>query len=206
MTLPARSKKTLLTLGIIAWLGAAVWGLKLVNEYGYRPGASGEVTHRWPADAAVPRAEGIPTLVVALHPECSCSRASLVELDTILLETTPGLRAVVILLDDPTETPAGVSPLFKTAQKMPGVTLVRDRDGLELKKFGFKTSGDTRLYRADGTLIFSGGITQSRGHVGPNPGRSAVIRAVRDPDTVPAFPVQELPVFGCTLFDRVEKS
>lgn len=201
MSLSARSKKLFLTIGVVVWLGAVVWGLNLLNEYGFLPASSGAATDRWPVDAGMWRAEGIPTLVVALHPECTCSRASLSELDTILLETTPNLRAVVIFLDDDSEHPAGASPLFKTAQKMPGVTLVRDRDGSELKKFGFETSGDTRLYRADGTLIFRGGITLSRGHAGPNPGRDAVIHAVRDPQAVPAFPVQKTPVFGCTLFE-----
>ena len=199
MPVSARLKKPLLALGIACWLGAAVWGTKLLHAYSFAPGASGTPAEVWPEGAGVSRADGIATLVVALHPECSCSRATLAELGVILAETTPHLRAVVIFSDLDPEHPAGASELFKTAHDLPGVSLVRDRHGEILKKFRFVTSGETRFYRPDATLAFRGGITGSRGHEGENPGRSRVIALTRQPTASPD--VSSTPVFGCALFN-----
>ncbi len=199
MPLSTRIKKPLLTLGIALWLGAAAWGTKLLTEYSFAAGASGHPAETWPASAGISRADGIATLVLALHPECACSRATLDELGVILTETTPRLRAVIVFTDPDPAHPAGASSLFKTVQAMPGVTVVRDRDGEILKKFNFLTSGETRLYNPDGTLLFKGGITPSRGHPGENPGRSRIISAARNPEaSASAF---STPVFGCALFD-----
>ncbi len=199
MPFSARIKKTLLSLGIALWLGAAAWGTKLLTEYSFEAGASGRPAETWPAEAGISRADGIPTLVLALHPECACSRATLDELGVILTRTTPHLRAVIVFTDPEPDRPAGASTLFKTASSMPGVTLMRDRDGTTLKKFNFLTSGETRLYDPHGHLLFKGGITPSRGHPGENPGRSHIISTVRTPSsTAPAFTT---PVFGCALFD-----
>jgi hypothetical protein len=200
MPLPSRAKKLLIAVGIPLWLGAALWGAKLLHTYNFSPGADGKPAVTWPADAGVSRAEGIYTLVVALHPDCPCSRATLVELDAILVETTPRLRAIVVFLDTDPDRSAGSSDLFKTAHQLPGVTLVRDRDGSELRRFDFLTSGETRLYQPDGALVFKGGITLSRGHPGANPGRTAVIDAVRQLESTAV----QTPVFGCALFSAAD--
>ena len=200
MPLPTRAKKPLIALGIAFWLGAALWGAKWLHAYSFAPGADGKPGATWPADAGMSLADGVHTLVVALHPDCPCSRATLAELDTILVETTPKLRAIAVFLDtDPTRS-AGASDLFKTAHQIPGVTLVRDRDGSQLRRFDFLTSGETRLYGPDGALVFKGGITPSRGHSGANPGRTAVIDAVRRPDASAIA----TPVFGCALFSAAD--
>jgi len=199
MPVSARIKKPLLALGIALWLVAAAWGTKWLTEYSFAAGASGQPAETWPADARVSRADGIATLVVALHPGCACSEATMSELGVILTETTPHLRAIIIFTDADPAHPASASALFKTAQSMPGVTLVRDRDGEILKKFHALTSGEARLYLPDGTLHFKGGITGSRGHAGENPGRSHIIAAVRNPTA--AAPTFSTPVFGCALFD-----
>jgi hypothetical protein len=200
MPFPSRAKKLLIAIGIPLWLGAALWGAKILHTYNSAPGVDGKPAVTWPAGAGVSPAEGIHTLVVALHPECPCSRATLAELDAILVETTPAVRAIVVFLDTDPARPAGASTLFKTAHQLPGVTLVRDRDGSELKRFDFHTSGETRLYQPDGTLVFKGGITLSRGHAGANPGRTAVIEAIRQPDKTGIA----TPVFGCALFSAAD--
>ncbi|ATC63160.1 hypothetical protein CMV30_03850 [Nibricoccus aquaticus] len=198
MPVSARIKKPLLALGIAVWLGAAIWGTKWLTEYSFSPGASGQPAETWPENPGVSRADGIATLVLALHPECACSEATLSELGVILTETTPHLRAILIFTDADPARPASASALFKTAQTMPGVTLVRDRDGEILKKFHALTSGEARLYSPDGTLHFKGGITGSRGHPGENPGRAHIIAAIRYPAAAPSS--FSTPVFGCALF------
>lgn len=71
------------------------------------------------------------------------------------------------------------SELFARLSAQGQVLAMNDRDGAELSRFGFRTSGDTRLYAPDGALVFHGGITASRGHEGDNPGQSAVLAAVQ---------------------------
>ncbi|MGC4073693.1 MAG: hypothetical protein QM760_14525 [Nibricoccus sp.] len=194
-----RAKKLYFSLGVALWLFATAWGAKVLYVYSFTPGTNGQPAEVWPAGAGFSRADGICTLVVALHPECPCSRATVSELATLLEQTTPRLRAIVVFLDTAPDRPAGESELFKTVRQLPGVTVVRDHDGSELERFRFLTSGETRLYRPDGTLAFRGGITPSRGHTGDSPGRAAVIAAVRSPTGSPPLASIRTPAFGCAL-------
>ena len=79
--------------------------------------------------------------------------------------------------------------------------MVSDLDGAEARRFGAETSGHTLLFDLDGNLLFSGGITQSRGHAGGNAGESAIVSLV---NTRTADRARTL-VFGCSLFDRKGK-
>jgi hypothetical protein len=53
------------------------------------------------------------------------------------------------------------------------------------------------LYSPNGELLFSGGITGSRGHAGQNPGEDAVIALVNGR----SLPLTHAHVYGCDLFD-----
>ena len=74
--------------------------------------------------------------------------------------------------------------------------MLRDADGREAKRFGVETSGQTLLYDANGRLIFSGGITGSRGHVGENAGELALISLINGGQAER----NATSVFGCPLF------
>lgn len=54
------------------------------------------------------------------------------------------------------------------------------------------------LYGADGRLLFSGGITGSRGHSGDNEGRRAIVSLLTGEGAYKS----DTPVFGCSLFDE----
>ena len=73
---------------------------------------------------------------------------------------------------------------------------MRDDDGAEARRFGVETSGQTLLYDARGALIFSGGITGSRGHAGENAGAAALAALL----TRGAAAQRGADVFGCPLF------
>ena len=77
--------------------------------------------------------------------------------------------------------------LWKTAAALPNATVVRDDDGREAERFGAATSGQTMLYDARGSLLFSGGITGARAHAGDNAGRSAIV-ALLNVDPAPTRP------------------
>jgi hypothetical protein len=85
--------------------------------------------------------------------------------------------------------------LCRSAAEIPGVTVISDAGGIEARRFGAETSGHTFLFGADGRLLFSGGITASRGHAGGNSGESALLAAINDGSLKPARTM----VFGCSL-------
>src|SRR5712691_5642885 len=63
------------------------------------------------------------------------------------------------------------------------------------------TSGQTVLYDSQGRLLFSGGITGSRGHSGDNAGRSSIVSLVN----AGVADQKETIVFGCPLFNPNSK-
>ena len=131
------------------------------------------------------------------HPQCSCTPASLAELAEVLARARTRPRTYVLFLQ-----PQGFSndwvqsDLWKTAAAIPGVTLVRDDDSREARRFGSATSGQTLFYDGDGALRFSGGITGSRSHAGDNAGRRSLVALLSggEPDRTATS------VFGCPLF------
>jgi hypothetical protein len=68
--------------------------------------------------------------------------------------------------------------LRRSAAEIPGVTVMSDLDEAEADLFSAQASGQTMLYDASGKLLFSGGITASRGHSGDNAGSSSIVSFV----------------------------
>lgn len=178
------------------WLGAVVAGFSWLGGYDNRPGIPAQPPAQWPSESRIPRGTDQPTLVMLVHPRCTCSRASLGELAELLARAGHRPTTVVLMV-----RPEGVSndweksDLWQSATRIPGVTVVRDDGGVEARRFGTQTSGQTLLYGADGRLRFSGGITGARGHPGDNAGRAAILTLLdrKDPQQSGS------PVFGCPL-------
>ena len=179
------------------WLIAAVAGLAVLWKYDNEPGTAASAPARWPAASALARTPGTATLILLAHPHCSCTPASLGELAEVLARATTHPTTYVVFLK-----PEGFAngweqtSLWRTAASIPGVALVRDDGGLEARRFGSATSGQTLLYDADGALRFSGGITGSRAHAGDNAGRRSLIALLGGERTDAA----STSVFGCPLF------
>lgn len=163
------------------WVLLLALGMGALAFHGHQPGEAADAPPVWPADSRLQLARRQPTLLLFVHPECPCTRASLAELARLLVRC-PELRATVVLRPGP-------------AVSLPsGVTAVQD-DGLaETARFGAFTSGQVLLYGTDGRLRFAGGITVSRGHEGDNDGADAVARAVTGGSGLSGGPV-----FGCGL-------
>jgi hypothetical protein len=191
-----------------AWLLAVVGGLSVLGRFDNTPGTGANAPGQWPAASRLsPSADG-PTLVLLAHPQCSCTRASLDELTEALARVRVRPKTYVLFLKpegfadgwEQTET-------WRLASAIPGVTAVRDESGREARRFGAATSGETLLYDAAGTLVFSGGITGSRGHAGDNAGRSELVSLLNHgtpaarPAPTPGQPHRDATsVFGCPLF------
>jgi hypothetical protein len=132
------------------------------------------------------------------HPHCPCTRASIGELAVLMTHCQNQIKACVVFFQ-----PKGSSQdwphtdLWRSAAAIPGVTVRPDEDGIEAKCFQATTSGHVVLYDAQGKLVFSGGITSSRGHAGDNAGRSEIMQWLRYETAAGS----ETPVFGCSLLD-----
>jgi hypothetical protein len=85
--------------------------------------------------------------------------------------------------------------LWRSAAIIPGVRVLKDPDGEEARRFGASTSGQTLLYDLNGHLMFNGGITAGRGHIGPNGGWDAIL-SLLDRGTPQR---NTTAVFGCPL-------
>ena len=182
---------------VIAWLIAASGGLWVLWAYDNAPGVEATPAGHWPAESRLVRAPDRPTVVLLAHPQCSCTPASLGELAEALARVRTAPRAYVVFLK-PGSFPDGweQTDLWKAAARIPGVTVVRDDDGVEAGAFGGATSGQTFLYDRDGGLQFSGGITSARGHAGDNEGRRALVSLIDGLDAGR----RRTSVFGCPLF------
>jgi len=186
------------------WSGAfAVWicgvsaGALLMTGLSSTPGPDAKAPARWPAQSAIVLSRTNSTLVMFAHPYCTCTEASVTELERLMARTQGRINAHVLFLK-PAELPAGGidSALWRRASGIPGVTVQMDTEGAEARRFGSATSGETMVYGADGHLLFHGGITLSRGHKGENHGFSAIVALSK---TRPVRMAQT-PVFGCSLF------
>ncbi len=88
----------------------------------------------------------------------------------------------------------------RLARSLPNVEIVLDPEGIVAKRFRVRTSGHVLLYGAGERLLFSGGITDVRGHAGASAGGQAVLAALRGE----VSERRTTPVYGCSLFGATE--
>jgi hypothetical protein len=179
------------------WLAAVSAGLGGVWAYENRPGVDATAPPRWPAASALVPATERPTLLFVAHPQCTCTRASIQELAEVLARSPQPPKTYVLFLRPAVfERGWEHTDLWRSASALPNVTVLRDDDGVEARRFGVETSGQTLLYDRTGALIFSGGITGSRAHAGENAGELALVALL----TRGAAERKATSVFGCPLF------
>jgi hypothetical protein len=177
-----------------------VWGLIVaagmvwLSVYDSSPGPGANPPTRWPIRAQLAR--GAYTLVMAAHPRCPCTRASLDEL-ALVMAAGGGQLTAHVLFFAPADASSEwwTSDLWAQAQAIPGVTAHVDRGGAQQGLFGALTSGTVVVYDRDGRLRFNGGVTAARGHAGVNDGRLSLIALMETGQEA----LEDTPVFGCPL-------
>jgi hypothetical protein len=190
----ARLRPAVVAIAAVTWIIGIAAGFLALRTYSATPGPSGVVATRWPA-AALPRPDGRPTILMVVHPECPCSRASIGELGRVMARTRRKAAAEVLVAVPPELADRPESDLIRSARAIPGVRVTVDRGARATAAFGALVSGHTLLYDAAGALVFEGGITASRGHAGDNANEDALVAAIET-----GRPTRRrAPVFGCLL-------
>jgi hypothetical protein len=180
------------------------------------PGEQSAAPAHWPSDipasletAHALRDSGQPLLLVFVHPQCSCTHSTLRQLD-LILESSPAKVqiALVIYRSKVIDQATGEAPELKSDnQARPAAfasagllhrpfRIVPDTDGSLARRFGAATSGEIVLYATGGRLLFQGGITAERAHVGDSTGGEA-LRTALDTGTAQG---KRSSVFGCPIF------
>ncbi len=191
---------------VAAWSLVLAGAMTALAAYGAAPGEQRPAPRRWPAalDAALAPPPGRLRLVLAAHPRCPCTRASLRELERLVSHRPGALEATVLFFQ-----PEGAgsawreTALWRLAEELHHVTPVADLEGGLAATVGALTSGHAVVYDARGTLRFQGGLTGARGHEGDNAGTAAVRALIGEAATAAASAeaLHGNPVFGCDLSD-----
>jgi hypothetical protein len=165
-------------LGLGAWLAVVAGGTWVMARYELEPGTMGAAPASWPAESRIVPDPQKFTLVYFAHPRCPCNLASLEELSRVMAHCDGRVTAHVLMHRPASDSPWPATASWQQAAAIPGVSVSWDDGGVEARLFGAETSGHVTLHAPDGALVFSGGITPSRGHAGDNAGRSAIVAAV----------------------------
>jgi hypothetical protein len=184
-----------LALATIIWAATVAAAYQAIRRFESTPGLAANAHSTFPARSRVPHQDGAWTLVMLVHPHCSCSRASIKELEAIL-EKAPHSVQSYVLVYRPSDFPEAWerTDVYEAATRLHRTRVIVDRDGAEARLFGGFTSGQTFLYDGDGRLRFEGGITLLRGHEGLNSGRAGIIRIANT-----GAGTGKHPVFGCAI-------
>jgi hypothetical protein len=197
MKAPLQQQRSLNPALPLLGLGLAVWGTLAMMSDSNRPGPADAAPAKWPAGSTLLHPSNTPSLIMFVQPKCAWSKASIGELSSLMTHCQRRVNVYVLFL-----RPAGQptnwvqTDLWRQAAAIPGVSVAPDEDGREARLFRAETSGEVVLYGADGRLRFQGGITLSRGHLGDNPGRTALQALIHHQPSQ----VTQTPVFGCPLF------
>lgn len=182
-----------------------VWALLVVVSFGGLSVYSqtpGEISAP-PRDEALAEStsdsEAAWRLVMAIHPKCPCTRASLAELEKLLAREPERFRCEVLIYqpDDQPE-PWIDTETVRVASALRGVTVSPDIAATRASRMGILTSGGVVLFDPAGAPRFYGGITPSRNHQGDNVGSVSILALLRG--SRPA--AHSSPVYGCSILGQ----
>lgn len=181
---------------LLLWSVLLVMGAYAIWHYSVTPGSVGKASVSWPENIPFKPQKGRPTLVMLVHPQCPCSRASIAELGRLMAAVKADCK-VLFLKPEGTAEEWEKTPLWESAARIPGVDVMADIDGRLAEVFGAETSGHVLFYGSEGELKYSGGITDSRGHEGSSTG-AAFIKTSFSANDASANRKDGL-TFGCPL-------
>lgn len=184
---------------VSAWVLSIAGGAGYLAAHGARAGDTGVTPSRW-EPGAIERTPGVWTIVLAAHPRCPCTRASADELVRALAGADKSFELIVLAFCPAAGAGAdhagfADTPILRRLGSLNHARIVADPGGRLAAGFGALTSGHALLYDPAGRLRFSGGLTPTRAHVGPNTGSAALRSLLRGE----AAAASASPVYGCPL-------
>jgi len=193
----ATHNRWILVIAASVWVLAIGVGFTRLVDYSVAPGAPAAAPHEWPDDSRIPAPQGHYVLLMTIHPHCPCSRASVTELNNLMTLLRRDNVKGYVLTVKPSEFANDWidTESVRNARRIDGVDVLTDVDGVESGRFGAATSGQVLLYDPKGQLMFAGGLTPDRGHLGDSPGRQRILSLVK----TGAADAKESLVFGCPL-------
>jgi len=181
---------------LAGWFVIVAGGFFGLFKYENSVGTAGVAPLFWPAESKLEHIQHMTTLIMVVHPQCPCTRASIEELAVFMTRFHGTVEAQVLFILPP-QFEAGweKTGTWYEASAIPGVRVTVDPDGREARRFGAQTSGQALIYDQHGRLIFKGGITGQRGHAGDNANLDAAIATLTGDEN----PTSVTPVYGCAL-------
>jgi hypothetical protein len=207
-----------LPLILATWLVALVPATRKLMAFEWTTGATGFTPSRLTTSATTRIAQNDTReaiLVVAIHPLCSCTRATLKELEDFAPKWKHPYRTTLLIYKSKPQ-PNSAAPVsdfdwhrasyIREAQQTLNAEVVDDINGEQAAKLGALTSGEVFLYsaadqRGSRRLLFSGGVTAGRGMEGENGGIAALEQAInaQSLNAASTQPGTHSPVYGCGL-------
>jgi hypothetical protein len=183
-----------LAVGVALWVGCIAAGFSALQRYSTKAG-----TAHPPQNAEqffmAHRQSNRALLVMAVHPRCPCTNASLAELGDLLARSRGACDA--LLLQYHPEQAGAEWRTDASPRRLGGVEVkaLPDPGGKMAAALGAATSGHVVFADTCGRICFTGGLTVSRGHRGRTPAQDAILEILAG--GTPA--ISSAPVYGCTL-------
>ncbi len=183
---------------LVAWTTFLACAMISLVIYPSQPGRAANAPWIFPETVTVFPRIPKPVLVVFLHPHCPCSGSTLEKIQSIMERSSSEIDCRVYVVIPP-EAPEGWEDghINNRLRDLKNATVEIDRNGSIASQFSASTSGQVLLYRDDGVLAFSGGITSNQSHAGRCLGLLALDERLQTKD----LPFAQSPVFGCPLFN-----
>src|SRR5437868_14665541 len=87
---------TLKTVLLFTWGLLVISGFIALLKYGNTAGGRGQTPSQWPPDTRLSQSNDKPTLLVFIHPQCSCSSATIGELERIMTDIAGKARVQAV--------------------------------------------------------------------------------------------------------------
>src|SRR5713226_2378081 len=135
-----RTRSVIITASIAVaaaiWVGTVAASYRVIQRFETTPGRAAVGPKSWPAESKLLRNHEAPTLVMLVHPQCSCTQASLQELQAVIEKSPRAMRTYVVVYR-PHQMKAGweKTDIYDAATRLRGTHVVVDEDGREAKRF-----------------------------------------------------------------------
>ena len=114
-------RRVMLVSTTLVWACLILLGARTVMKYENAAATPGEPSSRWPVDSRLPHPAGTFVLIMAAHPDCPCTRASVTQLEQLMARLRGKLAAFVLFSKpEASEQDVRAAELWIKAAKIPG--------------------------------------------------------------------------------------